>query len=551
MRLRSIYLDDYRILNEFSLHFASSQQENVLESSSAAHHYSLDLLVGINGTGKSTLLRAIAEIFRRLHITSNIPFGFEISYELHDRHTDSTTLIIISNLDKEQPPQPLKGGYLRFQHNEIEEPLKEAAQISKDYLPPLIVAFTTGDESDWELPKEKEEANSNETSFTSQIPGRDMPDIKAELVRWFLSEIPGEPVEEQEQGPSTIETDNFLFIKEEYLPLVILCSLLDDMNRSERSSEATKRRESYLRKVLEACNIKALCGFSLKFRMNKDALLNADYKFIRELANFAQTIQTGSDYLLTFDLGQVKLPELVTLRGDSLSLFRNLVRLSERQNSSNPILREVNLFLERTYKKENDQEDEDSEQGKVSSPLHLLKWFSDGERSFLGRLCLLSLLGSSQQEALVLLDEPEVHFNDYWKRQLVSMIDRALGEQYSHVLMTTHSSITLSDVLNRDIWVLRRDANHTKWATPPALRTLGADPSDIMIYVFDAEKATGAHSTALIEHRLAEIADFRQGSEDEIKAKKREALEALLRLVGPSDLRFLIRRELHAVEGDR
>ena len=547
MRLRSIYLDDYRILNEFSLHFVSSPQEDILETS-AAHHYSLDLLVGINGTGKSTLLRAIAEIFRRLHTTSGIPFGFEISYELHDRHTDGTTLVTISNLDKEQPPQPLKGGYLRLQHNEIEEPLKEAAQISKDYLPPLIVAFTTGDESDWELPKEKEE----ETSSTSQTPGRDTPDIKAELVKWFLSEIPGEPVEEQEQGPSTIETDNFLFIKEGYLPLVILCSLLDDMNRSQQSGEATKRRRSHLRKVLEACNIKALRGFSLKFRMNKDALLNADYRFIRELASFAQTIQTGSDYLLTFDLAEVDLWKLVTLRGDSLTLFRDLVRLSERQNSSDPILREVNLFLERTYKKKEDQEEEeDSEQGAVSSPLHLLKWFSDGERSFLGRLCLLSLLGSSQQEALVLLDEPEVHFNDYWKRQLVSMIDSTLGEQYSHVLMTTHSSITLSDVLNRDIWVLRRNANHTKSATPPALRTLGADPSDIMVYVFDAEKATGAHSTALIQRKLAKIADLGQGSEDdEIKAKKREELEALLKLVGPSDLRFLIRRELHAVEGD-
>jgi len=41
---------------------------------------------------------------------------------------------------------------------------------------------------------------------------------------------------------------------------------------------------------------------------------------------------------------------------------------------------------------------------------------SDGERSFLGRLCLMPLLRDS--EALVLLDEPEVHFkttgNDTW-----------------------------------------------------------------------------------------------------------------------------------------
>lgn len=550
MRLRSIYLDDYRILKDFSLEFTSSRQEDVLESS-LPHHYSLDLLVGINGTGKSTLLRAIAEIFRRLYTGSSIPFGFEISYELQTSlaDIDATTLVTISNLDKEQPSQLLKGGYLHLKINEGEGQNKEAAEISKNYLPPLVVAFTSGDEREWELPKDRDETAIDNDIPGSQLTGQDMSIIKEELARWFLSEIPSEPIDEQVQSSSTIETEQFLLIKEHYLPLVILCSMLDDINRS-RQSEATalsSKRKSYLYKVLEACNIKALYGFSLKFRMNKDALPNADYQFIRELSEFAQTIQTGSDYLLTFEPASMNLQDLqklISLRGDSLALFRELIRLSEPQDNNTAILREVNLFLERSYSKGSVQQEN------TSSPLHLLTWFSDGEKSFLGRLCLLSLLGSTRQEALVLLDEPEVHFNDYWKRQLVTMIDNALGEQYSHVLMTTHSSITLSDVLNREIWVLRRSENCTHSATPPALRTLGADPSDIMVYVFDAEKATGAYSTALIERKLIDIASIREQSEEETINQKREALRALLKVVGPSDLRFLIRRELHALEGN-
>ncbi len=43
-------------------------------------------------------------------------------------------------------------------------------------------------------------------------------------------------------------------------------------------------------------------------------------------------------------------------------------------------------------------------------PLLMLASLSDGERSFLGRMCLFCMLRG--QEALVLLDEPEVHFND-------------------------------------------------------------------------------------------------------------------------------------------
>jgi len=45
----------------------------------------------------------------------------------------------------------------------------------------------------------------------------------------------------------------------------------------------------------------------------------------------------------------------------------------------------------------------------------------------LASLCLISFLDES--EALILLDEPEVHFNDKWKRQLVFMLNQSLKGQ--------------------------------------------------------------------------------------------------------------------------
>jgi hypothetical protein len=47
---------------------------------------------------------------------------------------------------------------------------------------------------------------------------------------------------------------------------------------------------------------------------------------------------------------------------------------------------------------------------------------SDGEQMLLGRMGMISLL-SGQDGSLMLLDEPETHFNDVWKREIVEMLD--------------------------------------------------------------------------------------------------------------------------------
>src|SRR5207247_651741 len=102
----------------------------------------------------------------------------------------------------------------------------------------------------------------------------------------------------------------------------------------------------------------------------------------------------------------------------------------EPNNTNPPLLREVNLFLERTA-----ELDPITNEIAEPPPLLLLNWLSDGEQSFLGRMCLFSLLGKT--ESLILLDEPEVHFNDYWKRQIVALIDKVLRGRTSHALITT------------------------------------------------------------------------------------------------------------------
>ncbi len=313
------------------------------------------------------------------------------------------------------------------------------------------------------------------------------------------------------------------------------------------------QEEAILADALQEVKIKALHGFSLKFSTNAPG----DEDFIQQLAHLATYIvQYGQERLLVFELfndqepavpNKALIQQLITLRGpQALELFRRLDQMMQAPGpGQQTVLREINLFFERDYKIDKDEQanDEATQGAKNKPPLHLLEWFSDGEKSFLGRLSLFALLHNS--EALVLLDEPEVHFNDYWKQQLVARLDRSLAGSYSHVIMTTHSSITLSDIYNAHIHVLKRKGTFTDEIRSPNVLTLGADPSDIIMYVFGAESATGAHGTEYIKKQLNTIYALNDRQE------KRGRLDRLARNIGPSPWRYLIYREIARLDGDR
>src|SRR5450755_4238434 len=109
MKLQRIYIKDYRVLQNFELDFTHAvPATNDSERLAASEDYTLDLIVGVNGTGKSSLLHALAEIFQRLRRREKPGFGFELDYQTQAYPTG----IFISNLDKDRneilpPDQPL------------------------------------------------------------------------------------------------------------------------------------------------------------------------------------------------------------------------------------------------------------------------------------------------------------------------------------------------------------------------------------------------------------------------------------------------------------
>lgn len=573
MKIKSFYVRDYRVLHDLALDL--DQRLSFTQDGD----YRLDLLVGVNGVGKSTLLRLLAELFQRLDSSLPPGFYFRIIYELKTGdptpgQPSAPLEVKITNLDDDIDRKHLLETwdgqqaprlYLRVRQDQqtLDESLVD--NIDKRYLPGRIVAFTSGSEQEWELVDSfYQEARASLES---------LPDFSATNLLEGWSEQPGHIEPKSTENERAFSEKRFLLIKNQFQPLLILCGLLADISKrqSDRPEQTPGLAFPLLAPAFAEVKLKQLTGFSLRIRATS-TLPGQEGDFLQNLIEAATfVLRQGDERLLVFDLLDFAtnppdqkstldhLQELIVNQGGGLATFQRLCSLHyppPKQQSvlqqlalqqqltlqQRPTLSEINLFLERNYHigDENEDEVQDEEEGE-DPPLHMLEWFSDGEISFLSRLCLISLLRT--EEALVLLDEPEVHFNDYWKRQLVDMLDHSLRNQQSHVLMTTHSSITLSDVDTASIRVLTRTDNGTSFATPPNIRTLGADPSEIITHVFGAKSASGAHGNEYIQRQIQDI--YALDKPDD----KLEKFRQLLDIVGSSPWLYLIHREMQALEG--
>lgn len=80
MRLRNVYISDYKNLKNFELSFDGAN--------------SLEIFVGKNGTGKSNLFEALIEIFRHMDefelSEDGINFDYRIAYEIGEKRTEIT-----------------------------------------------------------------------------------------------------------------------------------------------------------------------------------------------------------------------------------------------------------------------------------------------------------------------------------------------------------------------------------------------------------------------------------------------------------------------------
>ncbi|SEW46001.1 Predicted ATP-binding protein involved in virulence [Chitinophaga sp. YR573] len=137
MRVTSLYIDNYKMLKEFSINF----------------HKDVSILIGINGSGKSTILESIAQIFSDAFLKKQSKFGFKLEYELRLEETLEQTAttsefkteyikVEISASEKDEPLmfKVFSADKIIERENEIEKHFGNFEKI----LPSNIVIYYSG-----------------------------------------------------------------------------------------------------------------------------------------------------------------------------------------------------------------------------------------------------------------------------------------------------------------------------------------------------------------------------------------------------------------------
>ena len=167
---------------------------------------------------------------------------------------------------------------------------------------------------------------------------------------------------------------------------------------------------------------------------------------------------------------------------------------------------------------------------------------SDGEFLYLDRYAVLALLRDAPN-SLILLDEPETHFNDRWKSHLVRDIVDLLGANTDStrrydVVIATHSVLTLTDADPHQVYRFRRDSltnadGHLEMRTIVErlpISTFAADQNRVSRVISEGDASIGD---------LAE-----QEVEQALSGTSIKKVEELLDLTGPGFAQFQLRDKL-------
>ena len=211
-----------------------------------------------------------------------------------------------------------------------------------------------------------------------------------------------------------------------------------------------------------------------------------------DFSGYAETLTANDNLQISTSQGEALWALLGGHEAIAFELFTKLVELHQAG-----LFDDVELRLRRHAKP-----DETSDSDERENDIGVLRFeeLSDGEQMVLSRMALFHLL-EGQQDALLLLDEPETHFNDKWKREIVDIIDSAIGKTANDVLISTHSAIVLSDVFNDEIVMVQKTADGSTIRSVTE-QTFATDPSALMMTVFEADDSIGKRAQEFIEDKL-------------------------------------------------
>jgi predicted ATPase len=563
MRLRYLHLRQYPPINDMTVRFAGG--------SPLQRECAIRFVVGLNGSGKSNLLRAVAEVFIALADGRLPMFPVRLIYELGERGSAHQRTLILDCMEERASASLWMGeNYIcpddatAEQFVQVFECLRtNSPTIPPEFrpliargewpsgavtptpiaLPSAVLAYATGDikpwQSVWSRNQDAEGAYSgsnDDYDFSDERPSGWTPDME-------LS-IPSKEIVEsldKELEPPFLEAspDDFvrpILITKELLKCAFLVvALLDATNSNEKSDPDVPNltgQRALLKESMARGGWQELVSVAFRCRLRPDAWNDRMLKAAHDWCLCAGEVvaEPYPDYYthgaryrtLHFDLrgqfsgqnafnkelldcasqGEALLQLLGGRNEPPFKLFKRLTTLHYAG-----LFDDVELHLRRQNRPDNLANI--SNHKKDAGVMHFEE-LSDGEKMVLGRLALLHLL-EGQQDSLLLLDEPETHFNDLWKRDIVSVVDGALGKTSCEVVIATHAALVLTDALKDELVVLEcsgQDDPQKRFGTvvralDADIHTFGATGDHPLRDIFGAPDTVGRRASRLLEVLIA------------------------------------------------
>lgn len=577
MRLRYLRVDQYPPLTDLAVAFSTS--------SPLERKFSLHFVVGLNGTGKTHLLQALCEIFLAIADWRPPHFPSSLVYELGTNETTLRTIILdapgprtLSSLWVAEgfvfPLDTSKDAFestIRSLRSNVNDPSLQgfrpliapgawpggSSTANLAALPRAVLAYTTGHLSPWRALWDRV-ANTEGLDISSQSPSYDSGLERPagwtnDREREFSVEGTGVPAE---TSKNSAEWQPILLSPRSLKAALVSVSLPQALRDLEHI-ENEENREHFLRELRSEGESKsgltgllARAGWAwpvavtvrLDFRPDRWSTVVA-----RQVAGWLARATTvigepspGTGRLLVFDLRGQHRPDgvPVDIRWDDEDAIRTggdalLALLGGRESTAFDRFQRLIDLLETSA-----LSDIGVALRKTEEELpHIIGFdeLSDGEQMILGRMALFHLL-EGQNDVLLMLDEPETHFNDKWKREIVNIVDGAISDTTNEVLISTHSAIVLTDVFQDEIVLLEKDEGKVR-RVELVSPTFGADPGDLMMEVFGAQASVGKLATEWLDSNLPE---------DKWPADRVEELQTLLNRLGPgfhrSELRTILNK---------
>lgn len=483
---------------------------------------------GLNGSGKSNVLEALANIFYHVESCANVnqpenfqnnfrpeichPNAFELEYYIcqnQEYKIENLIKVCIRKVEKSKREDGLPVlTYQPFPFDQAPIPVSVVAEIfatkpapAKRYLPNLVIGYSSGENEILSIPFLKTRLlHFDEYRVALERRQRyDEPESSLLYVDYEMSQA--------------VLLVNLIFQKKEVLePLHKELGIADiirfRMNLNLHLHDNKKILEQY-QEIIEAFKRCATAFYEEKDRLTLDFWINSASKeaFKVNFSNNPFKLFQAFQILYTLNYRTVK-PEIKS------DVYQSKGYYTDGKVPTPEPKEKVFFFLDYYIRKKyRDSED--------VIPL-LMKNLSDGEQQFLHTMgiCLM-LQGKS---ALLLLDEPETHFNPDWRSKFIRTLKKSLYQSQSNnlmtdILITSHSPFIISDCYPDKVIVFEKGKQPIN-ARDMNFRTYGTSIDIIMENIFKKQNTIGDLSRKEIEDIHNEIAEKVKLSPEEVKDYK-------------------------------